>query len=328
MQGRSITTTTVRAIDAYEITARDIPEPAEGEVRLRIKACGVGHVDALHATGRYQMAATVPFTPGVEVAGIVDALGRGVDNVSVGDRVLSLVTVKDGFSDYTLAPARHLVTLPDDMDFAAAASIRVNALTALYALTGRGGVQEGETILVFGAAGGVGSAAVTIAQILGARVIAAASTAERRDYALRLGAAAAVDTDPDGWRDRLADAVGGGQIDVVFDPVCGPLFDPAFRSLAWNGRHLVIGFVGGEIPGLKANLPLLKGASLVGVDVRNFNLREPEKAEANRNLLRKWIADGVFPPPPVQIFPLARFRDALERAGSGKALGKVVLVMD
>ncbi|MDR7103708.1 NADPH:quinone oxidoreductase family protein [Croceicoccus sp. BE223] len=336
MPGRCIRTDTVRAIEAYRIVEQAVPEPGAGEVRLRIAACGVGHVDALHATGRYQMAATVPFVPGVEVAGIVDALGPDVEGLAVGERVLSMVTVKDGFSDYTLVPARHLAKLPASMGLAEAASIRVNALTALYALKDRGQVRVGETVLVFGAAGGVGSAAVTIAQILGARVIAAASTEEKRLYARALGSAACVDTAPEGWRDRLADAAarvsgeanGRGQLDVVFDPVCGPLFGPAFRSLGWKGRHLVIGFVAGKIPYLKANLPLLKGASLVGVDIRNFNLREADAAEANRDLLRQWLADGTFPPPPVQTFAFERFREALLNAASGKTPGKTVLVMD
>lgn len=328
MLNRTVRTDTVRALDAYAIVDAPMPHPGPREVRLRVKACGVGHVDALHATGRYQSAATVPFTPGVEVVGVVDALGAEVGDVAVGDRVLVLVSIKSGFADYTLAPAEHLVRLPDAMGFAEAASIRVNALTALHALADRAIVREGETVLVLGAAGGVGSAAVTIAQLLGARAIAAASSKAKREFAIGLGAAAAIDTNPDGWRERLKQVCGGGGPDVIFDPVCGPLFEPAFRSIAWNGRHLVIGFVGGEIPLLKANLPLLKGASLVGVDIRNFNLQEPERAEANRRRLRRWIAKGKFPPPPVQTFPLGAFREALEHASSGKGLGKTVLMVD
>ncbi|MCB2075933.1 MAG: NADPH:quinone oxidoreductase family protein [Rhodobiaceae bacterium] len=328
MHNRTVRTETARELDAYSIVDMPIPVPGPGEVRLRVAACGVGHVDALHATGRYQATATVPFVPGVEVAGTVDALGDGVDSVCVGDRVLVLVSVQSGFADFTIAPAPHLAKLPDAMSFAQAASIRVNALTALYALKNRGGAGSNDTVLVFGAAGGVGSAAVTVANILGARAIAVASTQEKRDFALGLGAAGAVDTDPDDWRQRMVEACGGTGPDIIFDPVCGLLFEPAFRSISWGGRHLVIGFVGGEIPRLKANLPLLKGAALVGVDIRNFNLREPDKAEVNRNLLRQWIADGSFPPPPVEEFPLERFRDALEHAGSGIGLGKTVLTMD
>jgi len=327
MRNRTVRTETVREFDAYTIVDMPVPEPGPGEVRLRVAACGVGHVDALHATGRYQTAATVPFVPGVEVAGTVDTLGDGVEGVSVGDRVLVLVSVQSGFADYVIAPARHLVKLPDAMGFPQAAGIRVNALTALYALADRGGAGEGDTVLVFGAAGGVGSAAVTVAQILGARAVAVASTEEKRDLALGLGATAAVDTDPEGWRERLLDACGGSGPDVIFDPVCGPLFEPAFRSIGWGGRHLVIGFVGGEIPSLKANLTLLKGAALVGVDIRNFNLRQPAQAEANRNRLRQWIADGTFTSPPVEEFPFERFREALEHAGSGKGHGKTVLTM-
>lgn len=328
MRNRTVRAETARELDAYSIVDMPVPEPGEGEIRLRVAACGVGHVDALHATGRYQLAATVPFVPGVEVAGTVDSLGKGVDNVAIGDRVMVLVSVQSGFADYTIAPARHLAKLPDAMGFAQAASIRVNALTALHALADRAQAATGDTILIFGAAGGVGSAAITVSRVLGGRVIAAASTQAKRDFALRLGADAVLDTDPEGWRERLRDACGGGGPDIVFDPVCGPLFEPAFRSLGWGGRHLVIGFVGGQIPSLKANLALLKGAALVGVDIRNFNIRQPERAEANRDRLRQWIVDGTFPPPLVECFPLENFGEALEHACSGKGLGKTVLTME
>lgn len=325
---RMVRTDTVRALDAYVITEGPMPEPGPGEVRLRVKACGVGYVDGLHAKGQYQMAATVPFVPGVEVAGIVDKIGPGVHTVAPGARVLVLVSVQGGFADYVLAPATQLVVMPPAMDFATAASIRVNALTAMYALVDRARLKKSETVLVFGAAGGVGSAAITVARMIGARVIAAASSTEKRAYAQDLGAHAVIDTAPDQWRDRLKELCGGSGPDVIFDPVCGTLFDAAFRSLAWNGRHLVIGFVGGEIPRLKANLTLLKGASLVGVDIRNFARNEPDRAEANRAKLRRWIAEGMFPPPPVHAFTFTNFRAALEHAASGSGMGKTVLQMD
>jgi NADPH2:quinone reductase len=313
------------ALDAYAIEEQAPPEPGPGEVRLRVEACGVGYVDALHAVGGYQVRAALPFTPGVEVAGVVDALGPGVTGIAIGTRVLPLMSVKGGFAEQVLAPAVQLAAIPDAMSFEQAAAVRSNTLTALYALKNRAWLAEGETVLVFGAAGGVGSAAVQVAKLMGARVIAAASTEAKRDFAMRFGADGVIDTDPAGWRDRLKTVCGGHMPDVVVDPVCGPLFEAAFRSLGWNGRHLVIGFVGGEIPALKANLPLLKGAALIGVDIRQFGLNEPAEAEANRGQLRRWLADGALVPPVGEVFPFERFREALDHAGRGATGGKTIL---
>ncbi len=326
--GRVVRTRTVRELDAYAIEREPLPVPAAGEVRLRVRACGVGYVDALHATGRYQLAATVPFVPGVEVAGEIDAIGPEVEGLAVGMRVIPLMSVRGGFADHVVAPAVQIARIPDAMSFAEAAAIRANWLTAMHALVDRGGVASGETVLVIGAAGGVGGAAVQLAKRLGARVVATGSSEAKRDFARRLGADMAIDTDPEGWRDRLAEACGGSGPDIVVDPVCGPLFEPAFRSLAWNGRHLVIGLAGGPIPSLKANLPLLKGAMLVGVDVRQFNLRQPERAEANRALLRQWLAESSVGAPVGATFPFERHREALDHAASGAGLGKTVLLMD
>lgn len=326
-ESRVIRTRTVRQLDAYAIERDPLPTPGPGEVRLRVRACGVGYVDALHATGRYQLAATVPFVPGVEVAGEIDAIGPDVTGLARGMRVIPLMSVRGGFADHAVAPAAQIARIADGMSFAEAAAIRANTLTAMYALIDRGGLLAGETVLVIGAAGGVGSAAVQLAKRLGARVVACASTEAKRTFALQLGADAAIDTDPEGWRDRLAEACGGGP-DLVVDPVCGPLFDAAFRSLAWNGRHLVIGFAGGSIPSLKANLPLLKGAMLVGVDVRQFNLKQPGRADANRAVLRDWLAAGEVRAPVGATFPFERYRAALDHAVSGAGLGKTVLLMD
>ncbi len=313
------------ALDDYAIDEVADPDPGPGEVRVRVMACGVGYVDALHALGRYQVRAPLPFTPGVEVAGVVDALGPGVEGVRLGDRVLPLVSVDGGFAERVLAPAAQLARIPDALSFEAAAAVRSSTLTALHALRDRARLKPGETVLVFGAAGGIGSGAVQVARLLGARVVAVASTAERRAFAARLGAEATLDVDPDGWRDRLKAACGGRGPNVIVDPVCGPLFDAAFRSLAWGGRHLVIGFVGGPIPSLSANLPLLKGAALVGVDIRQFNRNEPEAAEDNRRQLRRWLADGALNPQVGAVFGFDRFREALAHAAAGAGGGKTIL---
>ncbi|WP_272988237.1 MULTISPECIES: zinc-binding dehydrogenase [Hyphomonas] len=201
----------------------------------------------------------------------------------------------------------------------------LNYLTVSHGLKDRAALAAGETVLIFGAAGGVGSAAIQVAKALGARVIAAASTEEKRAFALAHGADEAIDTEPDGWRDRLKALTGGKGPDVVFDPVCGPLFELAFRSLRWRGRHMVVGFVGGSIPALPANLTLMKGAALMGVDVRQHMEKELPQAIATLQELAAWAADGRIRPPVGTVYPFDQFGAAMEAALSGKGTGKVVL---
>jgi NADPH2:quinone reductase len=251
------------------------------------------------------------------------ALGEGVDALSPGDRVMA--SVRGGFAELATAPADQIVRIPDVMTFAQAAGFRINYLTALHGLMDRARLQPSERLLVLGAAGGVGTAAVQVGKLLGARVIAAASTTDKRDFALAQGAHVVLDTEAEGWRDRLKVACGGRGPNVVFDPVCGPLFEPAFRSLAWGGRHLVVGFAGGPIPKLPANLPLMKGAALTGVDVRQFLLFERAMADSHLRQLLAWVAEGRLVPPVGRRFDLAAFAEALEFGLSGAALGKPVV---
>ena len=201
-----------------------------------------------------------------------------------------------GFADYALAPATTTVRLGDNLTFEQGAALPLNYLTALHGLEDRALLGDGETLLVFGAAGGVGLAAVQIGRAMGARIIGVASTAEKRAYALEHGADLTIDTDPTGWRDRLKTIMAGSPLQVVFDPVCGPLFEPAFRSLGWGGRHLVVGFVGGPIPALPANLTLMKGAALVGVDVRQFMLFDNGRARDHLQTLGCWAMEGRLSP--------------------------------
>ena len=299
------------------------PEPRPGQARIRVEAVGVGYVDALVALGRYQVKPPVPHVPGSEIAGVVDALGEGVEGLTVGDRVMAMGG--RGFAGQALAPAAMTFVLPPTLTFEQGAALPLNHLTALHGLADRGALKAGETLLVFGAAGGVGAAAIQVGKVMGARVIAAASTPEKRDYALSLGADAVLDTAPEGWRDRLKAALGGAALNVTFDPVCGPLFEPAFRSLGWGGRHLVVGFVGGPIPALGANLTLMKGAALVGVDVRQFLLFESALGRTHLRTLMDWAAEGRFAPPVGRVFAWADFGEALTFALSGQGLGKAVL---
>lgn len=314
---------TLDSIADYRLLEGETPKPGPGEALIKVAACGVGYVDALVALGRYQVKPPLPHTPGKEVGGWIEAVGAGVDGLAPGDRVMA--SVRGGFAQFALAPAVDTVKIPERMSFAQASGFRVNYLTALHGLRDRGALAAGERLLVLGAAGGVGMAAIQVGKAMGAEVIAAASTEEKRAFARTQGADHVLDTAPDGWRDRLKAACGGKGPDVVFDPVCGPLFEPAFRSLVWGGRHLVVGFVGGPIPALKSNLTLMKGAALVGVDVRQFGLFEEKKANAHVAELLSWVADGRLVPAVGRSFPLEEFAPAMEFALTGKGLGKTVL---
>ncbi|WP_339949175.1 NADPH:quinone oxidoreductase family protein [uncultured Albimonas sp.] len=323
---KAIQAASLESIDAYRQVELPTPEPGAGELRLRVGYCGVGYVDALVSLGRYQVKPPLPHVPGGEVAGVVEALGEGSWDVSPGDRVMAKVS--GGFAQGALATARDVRAIPPTMSLAQAAGFRVNYLTALHGLRDRARLAAGETLLVIGAAGGTGMAAVQVGRAMGARVIAVASTPEKRAAAEAAGAHASLDREPEGWRERLK-ALAPEGVDVVFDPVAGPLMQPAFRSLRWGGRHLVIGFAGGEIPALPVNLPLLKGASLVGVDYRQFSaVFEPEAAERALGELLDWVAEGRLVPPVGRVFPFEEATAALEFALTGAGSAKTLLAVD
>lgn len=313
----------LESIADYRLIEVDPLSPGAGQVLIRVGACGVGYVDALVSLGRYQVKPPLPHTPGQEVGGVIEAVGDGVEGLAVGDRVMAHAA--GGFQELALAGAMGVVKIPDAMSAAQASGFRINYVTALHGLRDRANLQPGETVLVLGAAGGVGVAAIQVAKAMGARVIACASTDEKRAFAAAQGADEVLDTAPEGWRDRLKALCGGKGPDVVFDPVCGPLFELAFRSLSWRGRHLVVGFVGGPIPALPANLTLMKGAALSGVDVRQFMLFEAPKASAHLTELLGWVAEGKLVPPIGRTFPLEAYAEALEFALTGQGLGKTVL---
>ncbi len=319
---KAIQADNLSSIDSYRVVELDVPDPGPDEVRIRIAACGVGYVDALVSLGRYQVKPPLPHVPGGEISGWIDAVGSGVARLAPGDRVLA--QVRGGFAEYAVAPVSAVSRIPDGMRLDQAAGFRVNYVTALHGLRDRAHIKPGETLLVIGAAGGVGSAAVQVGKLLGARVVAVASTAEKRALAARSGADVTLDRDPAGWRERLKEAAPGG-IDVVFDPVSGPLLQPAFRSLAWGGRYLVIGFASGEIPALPVNLPLLKGAALVGVDYRQFAaVFEVAAAERQFDELLGWVAEGRLVPPAGRSFAFDRYREALTYALSGEGIAKTI----
>jgi NADPH2:quinone reductase len=319
---RAIQADDLSSIERYGPVDLPMPAPGSGEVRIRIAACGVGYVDALVALGRYQVKPPLPHVPGGEVAGWIDAMGDGVDGLAVGARVMAQVS--GGFAQFALANAASVRLLPDRMDMAQAAGFRINYVTALHALRDRARLRTRETLLVIGAAGGTGLAAVQIGKLLGARVIGVASTDAKRAAVQRHGADATLDREPEGWRERLR-AIAPDGIDVVFDPVSGPLLQPAFRSLRWGGRHLVIGFASGNIPALPVNLPLLKGASLVGVDYRQFAaVYEADHAAQELGELLTWVADGRLDPVVGRVFGFDQYREALTFALGGEGIGKTI----
>jgi NADPH2:quinone reductase len=321
---RAVRAESLDSIEDYRLVEVEPPRPGADDVVVQVAACGVGYVDALVALGRYQVKPPLPHTPGQEVAGRIASLGQNARGFRIGDRVLA--SVRGGFADYAAATTAAVRKIPDRMDLAQAAGFPINYVTALHALRDRATFRHGETVLVLGAAGGLGAAGVQVAKLLGGRVVAAASSEEKRAFCRALGSDEVIDTDAEGWRDRLRNTCGARGPDVVFDPVCGTLFEPAFRSLSWRGRHLVLGFVGG-MPALRANLPLMKGAALVGVDVRQFRLLEPARADADLDQLLDWVSEGRLAPPIGRTFPFEAFAEALEFALSGQGRGKTVLTV-
>ncbi|MDE8653515.1 NADPH:quinone oxidoreductase family protein [Novosphingobium album (ex Liu et al. 2023)] len=312
--------------ESYAIEQFDPGPPGEGQLRLAIKAAGVSFVDVLTAMGQYQFHPPLPFIPGSEYAGIVEAVGAGVAGFAAGDRVFGS-SMGGIFAEANNFPAANVNKVPGAMTLEAAAVFPVNYLTAYYALADRGRAKPGETLLVLGAAGGTGFAAIQVGKHLGLRVIASASSPEKQAAALAGGADAVVTTGAPDWRDQVKAANHGQPIDIVFDGVGGDATELAFRTLGYDGRHLVIGFPAG-IAALKTNLPLLKSASLVGVQMRDHSLKRPQEAEANRRKVMELAGEGIFNPTIAERYPIEDYVTAMNRAFSGKAAGRVVLVMD
>ena len=299
-------------------------EPGPGQVRVKVAAASLNFPDLLIVEGKYQFRPELPFVPGSEYAGVVDAVGEGVTHLRAGDRVAC--AGHGGFGTHALVEARQAVPLPAGIAFEDAAAFLFTYGTSLHALMDRGALKAGETVLVLGAAGGVGSAAVQIAKAAGARVIAAASTPEKCAFCRTLGADETIDYSREDLRAALKTLTGGRGPDVIYDPVGGALAEPAFRSIAWRGRYLVVGFAGGAIPALPWNLALLKGAAVVGVFWGDFLKREPKAAQADIRQLFTWYAEGKVKPAIDTVQPMSQVRDAYARMGSRQVMGKVVLV--
>ena len=321
---------TVRAFgppDDFALEQFDPGPPGPGEVRVAIKVAGVSFVDVLATTGKYQHVPALPYIPGSEGAGIVEVLGEGVSGLAPGDRVLFSSSGGGLFATANNFPAARFSRVPKGVSLETAAVIIANYNTALYALIDRARAKPGEAMLVLGAAGGTGIAAIQVGKHLGLRVIASASSGEKRQAALAAGADVAVETGAAAWRDQVRAANGGRPVDIVFDPVGGSLSELALRTLDYDGRHLVIGFTAG-IPAIPTNLALLKSASVVGVHLGDTMKRWPEKADGLRAKVLELAAQGAIAPAIAERYPLHEFVAAMKSAQAGKAAGRIVIVMD
>lgn len=312
-------------VDALQWRDLPTPEPKPGEVRVAVRAASLNFPDLLVVQNKYQVKPPLPFVPGAEFAGRVEAVGEGVTHLKPGDPVAA-IGVAGGFATHACVAASNVLPLPPGFDLEDAAAFAFTYGTSHHALMDRGQLRAGETVLVLGAAGGVGTSALQIAKAAGARVIAGVSSDEKAELCLRLGADAAINYAREDLRERLKALTEGRGPDVVYDPVGGELAEPAFRSIAWRGRYLVIGFAAGPIPALPWNLALLKGASLVGVFWGEFVRREPQAfAQAVRELAG-WYARGQLKPVIDRRLPMQELKQAYALMGSRQVKGKLLLV--
>ncbi|MEC4721440.1 NADPH:quinone oxidoreductase family protein [Noviherbaspirillum sp. CPCC 100848] len=308
------------------LVVEELPDviPAAGQVAIRVEAAGVNFPDVLIIQNKYQFKPELPFTPGSELAGVITAVGDGVTNVKTGDKVLAFVS-QGAFAQQIAVPAKLVMPMPPGLDFDTAAAVTLTYGTSHHAVVDRAQLKAGETMLVLGAAGGVGLAAIEIGKALGARVIAAASTDEKLAVCTEHGADATINYTTQDLREAIKAATDGKGPDVIYDPVGGIYAEPAFRSIGWRGRYLVVGFANGEIPKLPLNLALLKGASLVGVFWGEYARREPKANLAAMRELMEWMAQGKIKPHISGRYALADTAQALNDMAARKVTGKVVI---
>lgn len=321
---RAVTCTAFAQPETLSVQTVPDPTPGPGEVVLTVEAAGVNYPDALMVMGQYQVKPPLPFTPGAEAAGTVAAVGEGVTHLRPGQRVAAF-TGTGAFAEQLLAPANAVMPLPDGVGTEVAAGLPLAFGTSMHALVDRANLREGETLLVLGAAGGVGLAAVAIGKALGARVIAAASSEEKLALCREHGADETLNYSSEDLRGRVGALTSGKGPDVIFDPVGGDFAEAAFRSIGWGGRYLVVGFAGGGIPKLPLNLPLLKGASVVGVFWGEFARRDPRANARNLARLLEWVQEGTVRPLVSARYPLERTPEALRALLERRVTGKVVV---
>lgn len=304
----------------------DAPLIAAGQVRINIEYCSVNFPDALMIQGQHQYKYAVPFIPGGEISGTVSEVGEGAEQFRVGDRVAALC-FHGGFSQQAVVPAARVCKLPAGAAMPEACCLIGTYGTAIHALAQRATLNAGETLLILGAAGGSGAAAVQIGKLMGARVIAAVGSEEKKAFALKCGADLAINYAAAPFKEALRALVGAQGVDVVYDPVGGEHAETALRAMAWNGRYLVVGFASGVIPAFKANLPLLKGCAILGVFTGEFIAREADKAAANTRQLLRWVGDASLKAAVSEIVPLAQAPAALRKLLNREAMGKIVVAV-
>jgi len=312
--------------DSLRVEELPSPRAGAGEAVISVKAASVNFPDVLIIQNKYQFKPPLPFSPGSELAGVVKEVGAGVAGFKPGDKVIAFTTY-GAFAEEVKTEAARLLPLPEGMDFVAGAAFLLTYATSDHALRDRGALRAGETLLVLGAAGGVGLAAIEIGKALGARVIACASSEDKLAVCREHGADATINYATEDLRERIKALTDGRGVDVVYDPVGGPYSEPAFRSLAWRGRLLVVGFAAGDIPKLPLNLALLKGAALVGVFWGDFARREPKQFADSVRQLGEWYRQGKLRPHVSQTFPLEKAADALKLMAARQVKGKVVLTI-
>ncbi|HSK06030.1 MAG TPA: NADPH:quinone oxidoreductase family protein [Acidimicrobiia bacterium] len=310
-------------IDALRVGEMPEPGPIPGTALVEVRAASVNFADTLMVSGRYQMKPEFPFSPGLEFAGVLESADQ-VEGLVAGDRVCGFVGM-GAMAERVVAFPGSLMKLPEGIGFEEGACIPVAYGTSYHALVDRGRLQPGETLLVLGAAGGVGMAAVEIGKLLGANVIAAVSSEEKAAAARSAGADELIRYDQTPLRDGIAAVTSGEGVDVVYDPVGGEQSELALRSTKWDGRLLVIGFASGEIPSIPLNLSLVKGNSVIGVFWGRFNIEEPERSEANNQVIMDWAAEGRLHPVVQRAFPLDQAAQALRWVAERKVIGRVVI---
>lgn len=324
---RALLVSNYTSVESLRLQDVASPTVAQGHVRIRVRAAGIGFVDALKIAGQYQTKDALPFVPGMEFSGIVDQAGEDVTQPKVGDRVFGSAP-RGALAEEISVAAADLSKIPDHVSFAQAAAVPVNYLTAAYGLIELASLRAGQNLLILGAAGGTGTAAIKIGRMIGAHVIAGAASEEKRVFARAQGADQAIDYTAEEWRKTLTAMTGGKPMDVVFDAVGGDISPIAFRTLGWRGQHLVVGFAAGKIPALPFNIALLKGAALVGVDSAQIRKREPDIYDRLTTDIAAWLETGAIEAPPTMVFPFERFLDAFEAISSRQAVGKIVVEMD
>jgi NADPH2:quinone reductase len=313
-------------IEALELGELADPVPGPGEVLIDVHVAALSFMDTLIVAGRYQMKPALPFVPGSDAAGVVLAVGRGVQRVRVGDRV-ACSHWHGGMAERMVVPEAGVLKLPEGVAFEIGATVRYAYGTAHYALVNRAQVRQGETVFITGAAGGVGMAAVDLARHVGATVIAGTSSAAKSAVARKQGAAHTIDYSCEPVRERLLELTEGRGVDVFFDNVGGTMFGAVSRAMAWGGRILPVGFTSGEVPSLAMNLPLLKNYSVVGCYWGAWVGREPEQSRAADERLLALVAQGLLSPQVSEVLPMTSFADGLQRLAHRQATARMVLRM-